>query len=127
MTDKGADRRRSQRIDARIEVQFRNGKEFTACYTQNLSKGGIYLETETLPDPNALIELVLEIPATIRQAGGTTLKLMGRIVRLMSVNSDSKTIHKVGIQFLDVPAQVQLQLDSFFDELAKAEPKAEVR
>jgi c-di-GMP-binding flagellar brake protein YcgR len=113
------DRRRSQRIDARIEVQFRSGTEFTACYTQNLSKGGIYLETESLPDPNATIEIVLELPKSDTRKS-TKLKLIGRIVRLMSVSIDSKTIHKVGIQFLDVPPQIQVQLDSFYEELAKA-------
>ncbi|MBN8555138.1 MAG: PilZ domain-containing protein [Deltaproteobacteria bacterium] len=116
----GSERRRSKRIDARIEVQFRSGKEFVACYTQNLSKGGIYLETETLPDPNASIEIVLELPPSASRKKGDTIKVVGRVVRLMTISMDSKTIHKIGVQFLDVNPQTQMQLDLFYEELANA-------
>jgi hypothetical protein len=83
-------RRRSDRIDARIKVQFRSGKEFSACYSQNLSKGGIYLETADLPDPNALIELDMELPGSPQNPTPTTISITGKIVRLMTVSIDKK-------------------------------------
>lgn len=107
-------RRSSARVDAKIQVAFRSGGEFVDCYSQNLSKGGIYLETQTLPDPNAVLELVLNLPAPASRQ----LSLQGKIVRLMSVSESSKTIHKVAIQFLEVPPEVQLQLNLLYEDLA---------
>lgn len=116
-SDSGANRRKHERIDAKIEVQFRSGNEFVSCYTQNLSKGGIYLETEVLPDPNAIVELVLGLPFSDQSA--KTISLKGRVARLMSVSENKKTIHKVGIQFLDIPPQAQIQLDMLYEHLKK--------
>src|SRR5437763_16243141 len=48
MTDKGADRRRSQRIDARIEVQFRNGKEFKIGRASCRERVKIWVDAKSL-------------------------------------------------------------------------------
>lgn len=111
-------KRKSERIDARIKVQFRNQKEFSACYTQNLSKGGIYLETAELPDPNALIELDLHLPAVDKSSNQSAIKITGKIVRLMTVAIEGKTVHKVAIQFVDLQPQVQLQIDKLYEDLS---------
>lgn len=112
-------RRKSERVDAKIQVKFRSQQEFSACYSQNLSKGGIYLETESLPDPNAVIELDLEIPASSSRPQASSVSLRGRIVRLMSVAVEGKKVHKVAIQFIDVPPHIQFQIDALYEELAK--------
>jgi Tfp pilus assembly protein PilZ len=117
MADKHDDRRSSKRIDARIDVMFRTNKEFVACYTQNLSKGGIYLETAELPDPNANIELVLDLSSATDDPALGRVSLTGKVVRLMSVTMDGKKIHKVAIQFVDTPPQIQAKIDSLYNKL----------
>lgn len=102
-------------------MQFRTDREFAACYTQNLSKGGIYLETSELPDPNAIIELSMELPPSAARSMDQRITLKGRVARLMTVSVDSKTIHKVAIQFVDLEPQVQLQINRLFDELSQKE------
>lgn len=111
------DRRASRRVDARIDVLFRNNQEFIQCYTQNLAKGGIYLETETLPDPNANIELVLDLSSAEAGSDLGKVTLSGKVVRLMSVSMDGKKIHKVAIQFMNTPPQVQAKIDSLYNRL----------
>lgn len=119
MVEKKTDeRRRSTRIDARIDVQFRNNLEFVNCYTQNLAKGGIYLETPVLPDPNATIELVLDLGSAADDSSLGKVSLTGKVVRLMSVTMDGKAVHKVAIQFVDTPPPVQAKIDSLFSKLA---------
>lgn len=113
----GAERRRDPRIDARIEVQISTNKEFEVCYSQNISRGGIFLETHLLPDPNAKIELVLNLKSILGGSKDSIVKLQGRVVRLMSVHENSKTIHKVGIQFIDIPAQTQVLLDQIYESV----------
>jgi len=111
------DRRSSRRIDAKIEVKFRSNREFATCYSQNLSKGGIYLETTDLPDPNANIELVLDLTtASDNDLGQVTLT--GKVVRLMTVTMDKQKVHKVAIQFIDVPPQIQAKIDSLYNQLS---------
>ncbi len=111
------DRRASRRIDARIDVLFRTNKEFIQCYTQNLAKGGIYLETELLPDPNANIELVLDLSSADQGQELGKVSLTGKVVRLMSVSMDGKKIHKVAIQFINTPPQIQAKIDSLYNRL----------
>lgn len=112
-------KRAHPRVDAKIDVQIRTGAEFAACYSQNISKGGIYLETEVLPDPNAIVELVLDLPPELMKASPKSITLKGRIVRLMTVTSEKRTIHKVAIQFLEIQPDIQLQLDRLYEQLAK--------
>jgi hypothetical protein len=114
------DRRSSKRIDARIQVDFRNEKEFVQCYSQNLSKGGIYLETPQLPDPNANIELSLHLPASANGGASEEIRLMGKVVRLMSISVSGQTVHKVALQFVDVSAELQAKLDALYHHYSKA-------
>lgn len=111
------EQRASRRIDAKIEVAFRSGQEFVRCFTENLSKGGIYLETDSLPDPNALIELVLNFNDVLES--NQSLHLTGKVVRLMTVNQSGKTTHKVAIQFINLDPKTQLVLDRYYETLAK--------
>ena len=112
-----ANRRSSPRIDARISVDFRSGQEFIACYSENISKGGLFLQTETAPDPNAVIEIVLHPPQGSAQRSDIILR--GRIVRMMSMMDSGKSLHKVALQFVDMTPQVQSQLDLLYESLAR--------
>jgi hypothetical protein len=117
MTIDSKNRRHSERVDARINVRFRTGDEYVLCYSQNLSRGGIYLEAETLPDPNAIIELVLQLPNPKEKQ----ITLRGRVARTMSVSSGGKTVHKIAIQFIEVPPELQAQLDLFYNQFSTEE------
>jgi len=113
-------RRGSDRIDAKIEVQFRSNKEFVSCYSQNISKGGIYIETFELPDPNANVELVLDLSAATSDSNLGKVSLVGKVVRLMTMSIDGRKVHKVALQFIDVPPQIQAKLDSLYEKLGGA-------
>lgn len=114
----GANRRSSARVDARIQVAFQSNAEFIHCYSENISKGGIFLQTEIQPDPNATIEIILLPPKSAKTAPGE-IKLKGRVVRLFSVVENSKPIHKVALQFVDLTPQVQTQLDLLYEEFSQ--------
>ncbi|PIR22336.1 MAG: hypothetical protein COV44_08505 [Deltaproteobacteria bacterium CG11_big_fil_rev_8_21_14_0_20_45_16] len=111
------EKRQHQRFDARIKVKFKSGNEFAACYSKNISRGGIFLETKVLPDPNATVELVLDLSDSVPEAGAEKLSLKGRVVRLMSVNEGSQTIHKIALQFIDIPHRTQLLLDQYYQNV----------
>jgi hypothetical protein len=114
-------RRIHPRIDARILVKFKTDDEFTTCYSHNISQGGIYLETEKLPDPNANIDIVLDLSEIDEAKSSKELHLVGRVVRLMTVMIDTTPKHSVALQFIDVPPQTQVVLDEIYDKLSKKE------
>src|SRR4026208_896023 len=57
------------RVPACMRVQFRNASSFLVAYTVNLSRGGVFLETEEGPAVGSEIALQIEVP----QAGPVTL------------------------------------------------------
>lgn len=115
----GAEKREFPRVDAKIEVGFRTGDEFALCYSRNISRGGMFVETSVLPDPNAHVHLVLDLtPFLDDSESETKFEIQARVVRLMTVNEDGKEIHKIAVQFVDLPPQIQLKLDRLYSELA---------
>ena len=111
------EKRKDPRIDARIEVQFATQGEFATCYSKNISRGGIYLETKVLPDPNAKVELVLQLNRIFPDFEDEVVRLQGRVVRLMTVVEDKTKVHKVGIQFVNIQPQTQILLDRLYSRL----------
>lgn len=112
-----AELRRHPRIDARIEVNFQTGADYVQCYTKNISRGGLYIESENLPDPNAHIELNLSVGDASGDSPEESITVFGRVVRLMSESQDGHTIHKIGIQFVDISPQTQVHLDKLYQDL----------
>ena len=118
----GSERRISPRVDAKIDVHFRSGDEFVRCYSTNISKGGILLETNELPDPNAMIDVVLELPRAPKpsQNDPEKISLRGRIVRRISLSENGTQIHKVAIQFVEVSPDAQNELDRLYESFVEA-------
>ena len=123
MSTKEENRRRYPRIDARVSVTFKDNEEFVSCYSQNLSHGGIFLETSVLPDPNAVIDLVLDCSAVEENPNNKEIHLVGRVVRLISEYADGKPHHKVALQFLDVSPEIQIRLDHLYNTLSPENSK----
>lgn len=93
-----SEKRQHPRIDAKIKVSFKTMGDFIEEYTKNISKGGIFLKTDKLLDPNAQIELQLMFPDSKREH-----KIIGRVKRLVVMSdpdSEEKQIYGVGIHFV---------------------------
>jgi len=84
---------------------------------KNISRGGLFLEAEVLPDPNAVVDLVLDLTENLGPEPAI-VNLKGRVVRLMTVTEGKKSFHQIAIQFFDVTPQIQLQLDRYYQELS---------
>jgi hypothetical protein len=109
--------RQSPRLDARIEVGFQTEDEFALCYSKNISRGGIFLETEILPDPNARIEIVFDLSKILDESENQRIAILGKVVRLMSLSADGKNIHQIALQFIELDPQKELLLDRIFEKL----------
>lgn len=95
------EKRKHPRVEAKIKISFGSMQELTHEYTRNISTGGIFLKTDRLLDPNAVIELDIQFPD---QLGKFHVK--GKVVRLMTLSHPEdprKLLYGVGVKFLDPP------------------------
>ncbi len=87
-------------------MAFRTVEDLVTEYTKNISKGGIFLKTDKMLDPNAEIDLKMIFPGSSGEFSVT-----GRVVRVMSVSHPtdlSKQIYGAGIRFIDpIPELLQ--------------------
>lgn len=115
------EKRQHERFDARIQIQFSSGDEYRLAYSRNISKGGIFVESESLPDPNATIELLLDLSELHRDGLSWSkerlkeVKVKGRVVRLITVSEKGKSLHKVAIQFFDMAPSTQVLFDEIYE------------
>ncbi|MCA9676431.1 MAG: TIGR02266 family protein [Kofleriaceae bacterium] len=56
--------REHQRIPYAVEVEFRTASSFLVAYSVNLSRGGLFLETEDVPDVGTEIAVKLAVPGS---------------------------------------------------------------
>lgn len=106
---KYAEKRKHPRIDARVKVVFKNENEFVEEYSRNISRGGIFLKTDRLLDPNAVLAIDLYIPP--RQEA---VSVVGRVRRLMVVSDperEGEHLYGVGIEFIETNEPFQHLID----------------
>lgn len=58
----GRDRRKLRRYAKRIPAMFVSGSLCGQGHVKNLSKGGVFMRTERLPDPGAEVSILIQSP-----------------------------------------------------------------
>lgn len=103
------ERRKYPRIEAKVKVAFKTKEEFILEYSKNISRGGMFLKTDHLLDPNADIELSLSFPEAKEE-----FTVRGRVVRLMSLSHPfdvGKQIYGVGIRFVGLDPEFEARIE----------------
>jgi len=90
------------RFDVYHRVQFETGGAFLTEYTENLSRGGMYLATQEPMAPNSTIRAQLE-----SRGWRSRFKLAGRVAYRLSPEAAEKMgrTSGVGIQFIELSAR----------------------
>lgn len=92
--------RKAPRVPARVKVRFQSKNAFLQEYSQNISCGGMFIQTKAKPEPRSRVELTIELPDT-----GEQVKVLAEVVHVLSpdkaeiLNGDS--VPGVGIQFIE--------------------------
>jgi uncharacterized protein (TIGR02266 family) len=87
-----------------VQVQFRTASSFLVAYSMNLSRGGMFLETEADIPTGALMTLDLEVP------GAGTTSLNGAVAWRRSYE-ESAGPPGLGVEFADVVPQLGALID----------------
>jgi len=96
--------REYDRIPYAVQVEFRTASSFLVAYSVNLSRGGIFVETEAEVPTGVPITLDLQVP------GAGLLRLIGVVAWRRSPNSPDG-LPGLGIEFQDVGPQLGSTID----------------
>lgn len=79
MTEQGSERRGGARFAARIKVRFRSVEELVTAYTEDVSRGGLYVTAAQQLPKGTLVQLSLELPD-----GGPPALLAARVAYVLT-------------------------------------------
>lgn len=103
----GQEQRGSARLDAQLTVRFRSLQDFALEYTRNISKGGLYFESQKNYSVGSTLQLTLVLP-------GVNLELETQAKIVYAKYHEVKERYGVGLQFVSAEAEFDRKLDSFF-------------
>jgi uncharacterized protein (TIGR02266 family) len=96
--------REYDRIPYRVQVEFRTASSFLVAYSVNLSRGGMFIETESEVPTGVLLTLDLHVP------GAGLLHLIGLVAWRRGADSPDGPAG-IGVEFQDVAPQLGSTID----------------
>jgi uncharacterized protein (TIGR02266 family) len=102
-------RRKHLRVPMAVDIVFEHDGEFLSGRIANLSCGGVFLMSDTILDTDSKLTLYL---ANTGRGSDAVITIEGEVTWVRKV-AESDRRPGMGIQFVNVPEDVQRQLDSF--------------
>lgn len=96
--------REFDRIPYSVQVEFRTASSFLVAYSVNLSRGGMFIETDSEVPTGVLLTLDLHVP------GAGLLHLIGMVAWRRGIDSPDGPAG-LGIEFQDVAPQLGMTID----------------
>ena len=94
----GPERRRFERIEFVVRVDYKTVDELFSEFARNINEGGMFVETDTPPEPGSPVALQFRIPGSEEP-----IAVMGRVVRTTEGNREEPP--GMGIEFENLDAQ----------------------
>jgi type IV pilus assembly protein PilZ len=92
------DRRRTERVELMVRVDYKTVDELFSEFARNINEGGMFVETDTPPEPGSPVALQFRIPGSEEP-----IAVMGRVVRTTEGDRDEPP--GMGIEFDNLDAQ----------------------
>jgi uncharacterized protein (TIGR02266 family) len=106
-------KRQHPRIDVWLNAEFQSSKELVSCYMTNISKGGMFLQTDDPLELEAVMALTFQLPGQEH-----TIRVKGKVVWSNPSSGTGKP--GMGVQFTEMPIEDRHILDGFIQaELAR--------
>jgi len=104
-----------ERVAARLLVRWTSSKDFLSAYSQNISRGGIFIATDNPPALREIIELTVALPD-----GLPPVKTRAEVVRRVTTEDERRTgaTPGAGLQFLDAGDDFRERLDACIQALS---------
>ena len=95
-----ADRRRSPRECAEIQVQYESIDELFTEFTRDINEGGVFVATETPLSLDEPVELSFRLPGA-----APSIHVTGRVVRVQTKDEDGSAGMAIAFDALDARAR----------------------
>jgi uncharacterized protein (TIGR02266 family) len=92
------ERRRAERVELMVRVDYKTVDELFSEFARNINEGGMFVETDTPPEPGSAVALQFRIPGSEEP-----IAVMGRVVRTSEGNREEPP--GMGIEFENLDAQ----------------------
>jgi len=93
-----AERRRSERVDLVVRVDYKTVDELFSEFARNINEGGMFVETEAPSELGSSVAMQFRIPGSEEP-----IQVMGRVVR--ATVGDHEEPPGMGIEFENLDAQ----------------------
>jgi uncharacterized protein (TIGR02266 family) len=106
-----------QRFHTQFTVRFRTAREFVREHAENISRGGVFIQTRTPPQVDDVITVQLELPD-----GGPAATTSGLVMHRVTVAEAEQhgLVPGIGVQFLDADDHFRDRIDRYVEQLSAA-------
>jgi uncharacterized protein (TIGR02266 family) len=111
------DARGFQRFQTQFTVRFRTTREFVREHAQNISRGGVFIQTGTPPPLDEVITVQLELPD-----GGAPATTSGLVMHRVTPEEAEQQgiVPGIGVQFLEADDHFRERIDQYVGQLGSA-------
>ncbi len=106
-----------QRFHTQFTVHFRTAREFVREHAQNISRGGVFIQTGTPPQVDEVITVQLELPD-----GGAPATTTGLVMHRVTPEEAEQQgiVPGIGVQFLDADDRFRERIDRYIGQVGSA-------
>jgi uncharacterized protein (TIGR02266 family) len=108
-----AERRRADRHDVKIPVDYSGVDAFFTEFCSNINDGGLFVETSSPQEPDTLVQLQIRLPGLERP-----LVLAGRVAWVS--DGKAETPPGMGVEFIGLDANARETINGVVRRLRKA-------
>jgi type IV pilus assembly protein PilZ len=112
------DRRKSQRADLIVRVDYQTVDEFFSEFARNVNEGGIFVETDTPQSVGTPVYLQFKLPG-----GEEPVEVLGRVVRTTQGEPDYPP--GMGIEFDNLDGRARQRINETVRGLRAGAPRAD--
>jgi len=104
-SDSGSERRRHPREGLKIPVDYSSVDAFFTEFTANINEGGMFVEMESTPEIETLVQLHFRIPGS-----NEPIRVEGRVAWISDGKGEAP--EGAGIEFQNLDAEVREQINA---------------
>jgi len=111
----GRERRRAERADLVVRVDYQTVDEFFSEFARNINEGGLFVESETPHPLGTRVDLQFQLPGSDEPA-----QVVGTVVRTSDGSSEPPGM---GIEFDELDGQTRQRVDQLVRRLRTSKPR----
>lgn len=115
--DSDANRRRWERIEMVVRVDYKTVDELFSDFARNINEGGVFVETDTPCELGSTVAMQFQVPGS-----EDPIQVMGRVARI--ADGDHREPPGMGIEFEDLDEQSRMLINNLVRNL-RVRPNSE--